>query len=314
MAFAFKLPGPDILRWIAMGAFGLFGFGTLIAVFRPVRWRWLCLFGAAMLSVMIWWSSLIPPSDGNWPPDVARQVTGEIDGDILTLRNVRAFEWRTADDFTEHWVTRSYDLSTIVSADVFLSYWAGPSIAHFMTSFGFEDGRYLTFSNEVRRSIGGSFSPVADYFKANPIIMIASEEYDVVGLRSNIRGERVQIFRLNTGPDQIRKYIEAYVEQANALEKTPRWFNSGFTNCSYTAILLARHVGADLPADWRLLINGYMPEYLYERGALDTSVSLDVLYQLGDITERAQAAGLTEAFSKAIRDGVPQPSPRHLSK
>lgn len=307
MAFWFKLPGSDVVRWSVMIVFALLGAGTLIAVFKAVRWRWLSVFTVSMVAILVWWNSLAPPIDGNWPADVAQNVTGKIDGDILTLHNVRAFEWRTPEDFTERWVTRTYDLSTITSADMFLSFWAGPSIAHFMISFGFEDGRYVTFSNEVRRSRGGGFSPVADYFKANPIIMIASEEYDIVGLRSNVRGERVQLFRLKTDAAARRKYVEAYVAAANRLAVVPEWFNSGFTNCSTTAILMARHIGANLPLDWRLLINGYMPEYLYERGALDTDLSLEALFQLGDITERAWAIGLNEGYSAAIRDGVPTP-------
>ncbi|WP_223428759.1 lipoprotein N-acyltransferase Lnb domain-containing protein [Tateyamaria pelophila] len=307
MAFWFKLPGPDLVRWCVMIAFGLLGVGTLIAIFKTVRWRWLSVFAISMLAIVVWWNTLIPPVDGNWPADVSRQVTGTIDGDILTLHNVRAFNWRTAEDFTEKWVTRTYDLSTIDSADIFLSFWAGPSMAHFMLSFGFEDGRYVTFSNEVRRSIGGSFSPVADFFKANPIIMIASEEYDIVGLRSNVRKERVQLFRLKTDAAQRREYVEAYVSTVNELAEKPRWFNSAFTNCSSTAILLARHIGAQLPTDWRLLINGYMPEYLYERGALDTNVTLEELFLLGDVTERATAVGLNEGYSAAIREGVPAP-------
>lgn len=307
MAFWFKLPGPDVIRWSVMIAFGILGIGTLVAIFKSVRWRWLSVFAVSMIAILVWWNSMIPPSTGKWPADVSQNVTGTIDGDILTLQNVRAFEWRTTEDFTERWVTRTYDLSTIESADIFLSFWAGPSIAHFMVSFGFEDGRYLTFSNEVRRSTGGGFSPVADYFKANPIIMIASEEYDIVGLRSNVRGERVQIFRLKTDAAQRRKYVEAYVKAANRLAEVPEWFNSGFTNCSTTAILMARHIGAKLPLDWRLLINGYIPEYLYERGALDTDVSLDTLFRLGEITERANSIGLNEGYSAAIRDGVPAP-------
>ena len=33
---------------------------------------------------------------------------------------------------------------------------------------------------------------------------------------------------------------------------------------------MMRAVGASLPLDWRLLVNGYLPEYAYERGAVDT--------------------------------------------
>ena len=174
LALWFKLPMPDILRAVISGVFAVFGIGTLVATFTAARWRWLAAFSVALIGVNIWWNTLVPPSDGNWSPEVARQVTATIEGDILTLENMRAFEWRSVDDVTETWVTRSFDLSQIETVDLFMSYWGGPSMAHFMLSFGFADGQYLAWSNEVRRETGSSFSPVADFFKAHTISVIAS--------------------------------------------------------------------------------------------------------------------------------------------
>lgn len=307
LALWFKLPGPDVVRGLVAACFALLGLGTLVAFFSSTRWRWLLIF-AITLSVLIgWWNTLVPPSEGNWSPEVARQVTGSIDGDTLTLTNMRDFRWRTSEDFDEAWVTRSYDLSQIETVDLFMSYWAGPEMAHLMISFGFANGDYLAWSNEVRRQVGGSFSPVADFFKANPIAIIASEERDAVGLRSNIQKARVQMFRLHSTPEARRDMIEVYVAAANELSKTPHWFNSLFTNCSRSVIMLARHVGIDIPADYRVLVNGYFPDYLYEHGAINTDVSLEDHYRLGNVSERALTVGLTDAYSNEIRMGVPAP-------
>ena len=307
LALWLKLQGPDALRALIAATFAVFGVAAFIAMFTSVRWRWLFAFSIALLAVNIWWNTLVPPSEGNWSPEVAQQVTGNIEGEVLTLQNVRAFEWRTSDDFTETWVSRTYDLSQIESVDLFMSYWGGPSMAHFMLSFGFADGRYLAWSNEVRREVGSSFSPVADFFKAHTISVIASEERDVVGLRSNIRKERVQIFRLKSLHENRRKLIEAYVEAANDVATKPHWFHSVFTNCSRSVIKLARHAGIKLPLDWRIIVNGYFPDYLYEKGAMNTDLSIEDLYRVGDIAERAAAVGLTDGYPEAIRVDVPTP-------
>jgi hypothetical protein len=64
-------------------------------------------------------------------------------------------------------------------------------------------------------------------------------------------------------------------------------------------------IGSGLPFDWRLIVNGYLPEFGYEQGLLNTDYSVDDLRRLGSITERAQQFGLKPGFSEAIRVGVP---------
>ena len=309
LAIWFKLPGPEPTKIAVAASFASFGVLTLAALFRSVRWRWLVMFGALFAVLLVWWNTLEPTVRDNWSPEVARQVTGEIEGDTLTLYNVRAFEWRSEDDFTAKWVTRTYDLAQIQSLDLYMSYWGGPAMAHLMLSFGFADGEYLTWSVEVRRSVGESFSPLSDFFKANSVSLIASEEKDVVGVRSNIRKEEVFLFRLKSDPMRRRKLLEGYVNGANRLSQNPEFFHSVFTNCSKTVIDLARTVGAALPTDWRIIVNGYFPEYLYELGVVSNELGYDEVRQLGNISQRARPFGLRDGFSEAIREGVPEPQP-----
>ncbi|TGR15911.1 DUF4105 domain-containing protein, partial [Mesorhizobium sp. M8A.F.Ca.ET.202.01.1.1] len=76
--------------------------------------------------------------------------------------NVRDFTWRSETDYDAHWVRRAYDLDQLRSADLVLSYWMGPAIAHTLISFGFEDGRHVVFSLDNRgtprrgRDFGGA--------------------------------------------------------------------------------------------------------------------------------------------------------------
>ena len=109
-ALWFRLPAPDAVRAVAAGLAGLGALATAVALFSKARWRALGLFALLFAGVVAWWSTITPPLDGNWTPDVARQTTGSVKGDILTLSDVRDFDWRSDDDFTERWETRSYDL------------------------------------------------------------------------------------------------------------------------------------------------------------------------------------------------------------
>ncbi|MGV4792704.1 Lnb N-terminal periplasmic domain-containing protein [Rhizobium sp. F40D2] len=307
LALWYRLPLPQAGRQASAILFGLFGASVILALFGRRRRRAVLAFAAAFVIVLFWWSTIEPQANGAWAPDVARQVTGEFDGDLLTLTNVREFEWHSATDFTERWTTRSYDLNKLKSVDMFMSYWSGPTIAHVMMSFGFEDGRYLAWSIEVRRLAGGSFSPLADLFKSSPLVIIAADERDVIGLRSNFRGEDVQIYRLRATPAAARLLLREYVSDANALAARPAFYNSLTTNCTTTIVKMMRVAGDTVPTDWRLIVNGYLPEYAYDRRALDISVPLSQLRSAAHIAARAQEDGLSPYFSQAIRVGVPSP-------
>ncbi len=306
-AMWYRLPVGELGRAVACALFILFGLGTVIALFSRFRFRAFALFLAAFAAVLVWWSTIKPLGQADWAPDVARQVTGTRDGNLLTLKDVRDFEWRSDTDFTERWTTRTYDLSTVQTADLFMSYWAGPKMAHVIMSFGFSGGEYLAWSIEVRRRVGGEFSPIADLFKSNPLVIIAADERDVVGVRSNVRGEDVQIYRLKASPDAARTLLLEYVSDANALSTKPAFYNSITTNCTTTIVKMMRAVGDVVPIDWRLIVNGYLPDYAYDRGALDTRLPLSTLREVAHIDDRARKSGLSPDFSRLIRVGVPSP-------
>jgi hypothetical protein len=306
LALWYRVPALELARGLAGGLFVLLGLATIIALFGS-RLRALVVFAVAFGAVLVWWSTIKPLDHADWAPDVSRQVTGTRNNDLLTLTNVRDFEWRSDTDFTERWTTRTYDLTKLQTLDLFMSYWAGPEMAHVIMSFGFEGGDYLAWSIEVRRRNGGEFSPIADLFKSNPLVIIAADEHDVVGVRSNIRGEDVQLYRLRTPPDAARTLLLEYVLDANALSTTPEFYNSITTNCTTTIVKMIRAVGDMIPLDWRLVVNGYLPDYAYEMGALDTRLPLSDLRALAHIDKRALEAGLSVEFSQRIRVGVPSP-------
>ena len=307
LALWYRLPVQESMRGFAGSVFFLISVSTIAALFSRLRRPALVCFIAVFGIVLVWWTTIRPDGHANWAPDVARQVTGTLNGDVLTLTNVRDFEWRSDSDFTERWMSRTYDLTKLRTLDLFMSYWAGPEIAHTIMSFGFEGGEFLAWSIEVRRTKGGQYSPIADLFKSNPLVIIAADERDVVRLRTNIRHEDVQLYRLRAPPQKARLLLLEYVADANGLAESPRFYNSITTNCTTTIIQMMRVVGDTMPLNWRFIVNGYLPDYAYQRGALDTRMSLQVLKALSHIDKRAVEAGNSSDFSRRIRVDVPSP-------
>lgn len=78
-----------------------------------------------------------------------------------------------------------------------------------------------------------------------------------------------------------------YVEKINALKAHPEFYNTLLTNCTTNILLHARASGSRAHYNWKVLLSGYAPEYVYERGNLDTSLPFAELRQRGHINARA---------------------------
>ena len=123
-----------------------------------------------------------------------------------------------------------------------------------------------------------------------------------------MRGEDVRLYRLRASPEAARALLLEYVAEANELKEKPAFYNSITTNCTTAVVKLIRAAGDPLPFDWRLIVNGYLPGYLYDRRAVVTSIPLSELMALARIDDRARAADGSPDFSKLIRVGVPSPT------
>ncbi len=307
LALWFRLPAPESLRAAAALLFAILGLAAIAALFFRRSLPALVVFAAAFGGLLVWWSTIKPPLDGDWAPDVARQTTGTVVGDILTLSDVRDFDWRTDSDFTEKWSKRSYDLSKLKTLDLFLAYWAGPEMAHVIMSFGFEGGEFIAWSVEVRRQRTSEFSPIADAFKSHTLVYLATTERDSVRLRTNVRGEDVRLYRLKTPPEQARALLLEYASQSTAMAEQPKFYNSITANCATVVFKIVRAAGGTFPFDWRLVVNGFLPGYLYDHRVVVTTMPLSELMERARISEKARAADASPDFSQLIRIGVPSP-------
>lgn len=288
----------------------LIGAASIVALARGAG-KWpgpkVAILGALALAVLLgWWLSIAPSHNRVWADDVARLLVARIDGNRLVLDNVRNFAWRTETDYTPRWETREYALDGLDSADLVLSYWMGPHIAHTLVSFGFKDGRKLVFSLEIRKERHETFSAVGGFFREFEQVIIASDERDIIRTRSNARGEQVYLYRLRATPAQLRAVLLDYLERAAALRRQPEFYNTLTSNCTTILYELARRIAPDLPLDYRLLASGHFAEYAYDQGALHQELPYAELQQRGHINARARQADIDGSdFSRAIRVGIP---------
>ena len=304
IALAYLLPTSFAVTCVAVAAFALVSLAALFRL-RP----FLLGAGVAALAfalVLVWFNGQAPSNSGAWQPDVSQLPYGVLSGDRLTLHNVRDFTYRSETDFTENWETRTYDLSKIAGLDMYFSHWGSAAIAHTIMSWDFSDGQHLAISIETRKVEGQQYSTVAGFFRQYPIYYVAADERDLIGLRTNYRLENVWLYRLRTPPENARLLLLDYLKSMNALVEKPEWYNALVDNCTTSIQRHVRHLNPQgFPLNWRLLVNGYLPELLYERGILYTGMPFAELQAISNIDERAKTSGLGPGFSERIREGLP---------
>jgi hypothetical protein len=305
-ALAVWFDGPNShLLAAAIGAAIAGASSLLVAFVRPFL-RGLLAGLLPVVVVILWWISIPPTNSRDWTPDVARTARAAFDGSFVTIRNVRNFKYRSETDYDQRWETRTYDLDRIRGVDLFLSFWGPTQIAHTIVSWEFEDRQHLAISIETRKSKGESYSALRGLFRQYELYYVVADERDLVGLRTNYRGEQVYLYRVRIPSSQARALLVDYLDEANRLAAHPQWYNALTQNCTTTIRGHAQNVGAGGRLDWRLLANGHIDQLLYERRQIDTDIPFNDLRSRSNITERAKAAGDSTEFFTRIREGLPE--------
>jgi hypothetical protein len=303
-ALAVDVPMPA-LRLPAAIAFGVAVLAALIFVRGVWRKMLACLVGFA--AVLAWWLTQQPSNDRAWQQDVVQTPWDEIDGDRVTIHNVRNFDYRAEFDYTPRWEDRSYDLSQIRGADIFLTYWGSPWIAHPIVSFQFGDSDHIAFSIETRKEVGEEYSAFKGFFRQYELIYIVADERDVIRLRTNYRaGEEVYLYRTVATSEAARAIFLDYVRSATEMHGQPVWYNALTSNCTTNIRIHTKVAAGDrfAPWDWRLLLNGKSDEFAYQYGRFASGdLPFPALKQQAHINEAARSADQAADFSARIRRG-----------
>jgi hypothetical protein len=281
---------------------------AVIAILLTVKQRFwaafLCFAGFAI--VLTWWLNLKPSGNGDWLPDVDRTAWAEIDGDRVTIRNLRNCDYRTETEYTNCWSDRTVYLSQIRGADFFFTNWGPRWIGHPIVSFQFGGNDHIAFSIEARYKVGQMYSAVLGFFRQYELIFIPADERDVIRLRTNYRkDENVYLYRTRAQPETARAIFLIYVDYLNKLRTQPEWYNALTRNCTTTLdSQIAKDMPNPQPWNYQFVLNGTLDELLYERGRLVTGgLPFPELKWREHINPAAKAANQSPDFSALIRVG-----------
>jgi len=296
-------PGPHWVQILIALAFGSFLPAAFLFTDSFAKGCTLSLFLFALL--LLWWQTLTPTNEKDWALDVARISHGEIQGNTLTMYNVRNFDYKSETLFYQHWETRNYNLKNLQGMDIFLSYWASDHIAHTILSWDFGEDGHLPISIETRKDLTQEYSSIKGFFKQFEICYIAADEKDIIRLRTNFRKERVYLYRLQVSQQAARALLEDYLAKMKNLVDEPDFYNALSHNCTTTIQIHANAIRADRPPplDWRLIASGHVDELLYDRGVISSKLPLAQLRKMSRIDLIMQKEGKDD-FSNIMRQHI----------
>ena len=306
LALLYSSPLSETARIVLAAIFGIVA--SVAAITLAVRrWRWRAAgaYWVAFFALLAWFFSLAPSNDRDWQADVATLPYATVAGDIVTMHNIRNFDYRSETDYTPAYYDKRFDVSKLTGVDIIAVYWMGPAVAHIFVSFEFAGSDHLAVSIETRKEKGEEYSTLKGFFRQYELYYVVADERDVIRLRTNYRKdppEDVYVYRAQGPLENGRRLFLDYVRKINSLKEKAEFYNTLTTNCTTNIWMHTLVNVGHLPFSWKILASGYVPQYMYEAGRLDNSVPFAELQKRALVNPRAHGADKAQDFSRRIRE------------
>ena len=241
--------------------------------------------------------------DVQWDTGMERLPLLTFEGDHLTIENFRNFRYDCSGNFEPTYQTRTIDMRSIETVDFILVPFQGRTdLAHTMVSFGCTNGDYLAVSVEARRRKDQAFGILKGMFGAYELMYIIADERDVIGLRTECRGDDVYLYRSKSSPEHVNQFFRCMMRRADKLSKSPENYNTAYNNCLTNLRYHVNKIWPGLvPLSWRLLFNAHSDYLAYKVGLLEEGESFKSTRKHALVNERAKGKLKDPNFSKIIR-------------
>lgn len=271
--------------WLALG--WAIVFISMLALWQPLWQPFVVLLGVTA-SFFWWWYGQKPSQERDWDTSVAVLPWVQREGEVVTIGDIRNFEYRSLEDCTPRYETRRFHLANLKAADLILFTWACPLMGHPVLVFDFgADGR-ICMSIEARYQKGQPYSILRSFYRQYELIFVAADERDVILRRTKCdQDQEALLYHFNASVDELRRAFLDYIEAIASLRDTPRWYHSLCANCT-TSFYRLRH--SRIRCDWRVVANGRLDKALYNAGRLDQSLPFQELRRLARINDIANRA------------------------
>lgn len=247
--------------------------------------------------------SLKPSNDRDWTPEQAVLAYADIEGNRVTVHNIRDCRWRTLDDFTLAHYDKTFDLDKLTSVDfIVVPFNETPSLGHTMLSFGFNDEDYLAVSVEIRKERGEAYSPIKGFFQQYGLMYVVASERDVIQRRVNCDLSDVYLYHATATPEQARELFLDVMQRTNKLLREPEFYDTLTNNCTTNIRNHINHLKPnEIPYDYRVLLPGYSDRLAYDLGLIERHGSYEETRLRARVNYQAYLHRDDPQFSQSIR-------------
>ena len=285
----------------------IFSFSCIFVIrsskFNFTRWG---IYLILLVLWSLWYGNIKPSNDKVWQKDVAVLSYATLNENLITIHNIRNFEYTTEENYKIAYYDETYDLDKLIGIDFIATYWMGPNVAHTFLSFSFSDDKHLAISIEARKEIGESYSMIRGFFKENELYYVVADERDLIGLRTNIRKnppEHVYMYQIKAEKKDQKKVFLNYIKKLNELKKAPEFYNTLTENCTTSIWNNSLIDYANMSFNWKILVSGFTANYLYKNGLLKTyGLSFKELQKKAYINPLVNNMPIDLTYSSKIRN------------
>lgn len=256
-------------------------------------------------SYLVFHLFVYPSNQRIWNQDQVILPFAKINGDEVSIYNIRNFDYASTTSFKARYYDKTYDINKLKRVWYMVEPFSGiPGSAHTLLSFEFEDNTFLAISVEIRKEQGESFHPFKGLFNQYEIMYVVADERDVIKLRSNFRKDDVYLYPVKADKEKIQALFIDMINRVNKLKDKPEFYNTLANTCTTNIV---KHINTVSPSkvpfyDLRILFPANSDILAYELGLIDTDLSFEEARKKFYINERAMKYADDENFSVRIRE------------
>ncbi|HEV7767069.1 MAG TPA: DUF4105 domain-containing protein [Thermoanaerobaculia bacterium] len=243
-----------------------------------------------------------PSNDRDWTVDQAVLAHAEINGPLVTVRNIRNFTYTTEDEYTPAYYDKAFDLRKLDSVWYIVEPFGTVGAAHTFVSYGFGERDFLAISIEIRKEKGETFSPIRGLLREYEIMYVIGDERDLLKLRTNYRGDPVFLYPIHTTREGMKEMFVSMLTRANSLRQHPEFYNTATNTCTTNLVSHVNTIATKrVPFRPAVLLPASSDRLAYDLGLIDNRRPFEETRAAAQINDLARRHAEDPQFSLRIR-------------